>query len=229
MRQSESGNVFFYIFVAISLLAALSYAVAQGGRGSVKALTGERVHLVASEIIAYGDTVSKTVTQLRLRGTPVTSLSFANAFLSSGEYGVYNSDPGNEVFNPAGGAVVYSNPPEATTVINPFYDFLANNEVENVGTTCGASSCSDLVMSVSNVRLDVCLELNEILGIVNPAGAPPTDTDIRQIEKFKPGATPFGYSSTIGDEDAALDGQREACFQETGDSLYYYYKVLLPR
>src|SRR5688500_16139778 len=122
MREHESGNVFFYIFICIALLAALSYAVAQGSRSSVTTLTDDRRQLVATEIIGYGDIVSKAVTQLRLRGTQVDQLSFANTVLPSADYGDYDcidppdtcpagTGPQHEVFNPAGGAVVYSDPP----------------------------------------------------------------------------------------------------------------------
>lgn len=230
MRSNESGNVFFYLFLCVALLGALSYAVSQGGRSSVTALTEERQRLLATDIIAYSDTVVKAVGQLRLRGTAMTALSFANPFISSIEYGTYNADPDNEIFNPAGGAVVYTDPPaDATTTGTEEYLFLANNEVQGAGSTCGGAGCTDLLMVIANMRKDVCLRINTLLGVSNPSGAPPTDTDIDEATKFKPAANPFGYADTIGDEDSALDNQREACFEETGDSEFVYYKVLLAR
>ncbi len=228
-RQAESGNVFFYIFLGIALLAALSYAVANGGRATVQNLSDDRLNLVAAEVISYGDTVTKTVSQLRLRGTQLTELSFANAFLSTGEYGTYNNDPSNEVFNPSGGAVVYTDPPSDAVTAVVDWQFLANNEVELIGTTPNDASGSDLIMALPSVRQNVCIKINELLGVSNPAGAPPTDGDIDEDNKFEPGATPFGYDETVGDEDSALEGQREACFEETGDGEYVYYKVLIPR
>ncbi|MCB9990318.1 MAG: hypothetical protein H6867_02925 [Rhodospirillales bacterium] len=230
MRTSERGNVFFYIFICIALLAALSYAVAQGGRDSIASLSEERQELLATDIIAYSDTVSKAVTMLRLRGTPETALSFANPFISSGAYGTYNNDPGNEIFNPAGGAVVYSDPPEqATTTGTEEYLFLSDNEIEGVGATCGGDSCSDLLMIIANMREEVCTRLNDMLGVTNPAGAPPTDADIDESAFFKPAASPFGAPTTVGDEDTALVSKHEGCFEETGDNEFIYYRVLLAR
>lgn len=230
MRQNESGNVFVYIFLAIALLASLSYAVSQGGRVTGSQLTQDTRNLVATEILGFGDTVAKAVTQLRLRGTAMNSLSFANPFLSSGEYGTYGNDPDNEIFNPAGGAVVYQSPPTvATTSGTEEYEFLANNEIQEIGSTCGASSCSDLIMVIPNMQQSVCIRINELLDVTNPTGVPPTDSDIREAEKFIAGASPFGYDETVGDEDADLAGQKEACFEETGDSEFVYFKVLIPR
>lgn len=232
MRQNESGNVFFYIFISIVLLAALSFAVSQGGRSSITQLTQDTRSLVASEIIGYADTVSKAVTQLRLRGTTLNELSFANEFLSAGEYGTYNNDPANEVFNPVGGAVIYSDPPgDATTTGSENWYFLADNEIENVGTTAGTAASADLIMAVLNVRQDVCTEINDLLGVGTAGAAPPTDNDIDSDTKFEPialPASPMGYDETIGDEDAVLDGQREACYDQ-GGTQFIYYKVLQPR
>lgn len=233
MRQGESGNVFVYIFVCIALLAALSYAVAQGGRSSVTSLTEERQRLLATDIIGYSDSVSKAVSLLRLRGTPMNSISFANPFVSAGEYGDYNDDPANEIFNPAGGAVVYTDPPaEATTTGTEEYLFLANNEISGIGTTCGNANCSDLLIAIDNMRKDVCMKINDLLGVQNPPdgdgnAAPPNDTNIDEATKFLP-ATNFGYTATIGDEDSALADKREACFYE-GNSKHTYYRVLLGR
>ena len=229
MRYGESGNVFWYIFICIALLGALSFAVSQGGRSSISELTHDTRNLVASEIISYGDTVAKTVSQLRLRGTSVTALSFSNLVLPSADYGNYNTDPLNEVFNPSGGAAIYQDPPLEATTTATSYQILADNEIENIGTTCGASSCSDLILVIPDVKQSICIKINELLGVDNPGGLPPTDSNIDELSPFKAGVTPFGYSQTIGDEDNALAGQREACFEETGDNEYVYYKVLLPR
>ncbi len=234
MRAPESGNVFFYIFLAIALLASLSFAVSQGGRGSVTQLTGERVNLIATEIVAYGDTVGKTVTQLRLRGAAISEISFATPFLSA-DYGTPGDDAANEVFNPAGGAVIYQPPPPGATDSDQEYGFLGHNEIEGIGTTCGGAGCADLLMALPDIHEDVCLRLNELLSVENPERAgppdgpePPLDGDALDFSGlFEQPAGTFGYDETIGDEDAALTGQREACYDTGTQNIYY--KVLLPR
>lgn len=231
MKRGENGNVFFYIFLCIGLLAALTFAIAQGGRGGTGKLSEDRQRLAATEIISFGDTVAKAVTQLRLRGTAVTQLSFAVTFLSAG-YGTPGAAPANEIFNPAGGAAVYRPVPAEAADSAQDYQFLAGNEVENIGTTCGAKTCHDLLIAAPGLREEVCMKINDLLGITNPGGVPPQDTDIDETTLFAPGADPFAASGeTLGDEDAALDGKSEGCFAETGETPdeYVYYKVLLPQ
>lgn len=229
MRQNESGNVFWYIFICIALLGALSFAIAQGGRTSVSELTHDTRSLTASEIIGYGDTLAKAVTQLRLRGTAVNGLSFANTVFPAADYGTYNTTAASEIFNPSGAAAIYAPPPPEAQSAPADYQILSGNEIENIGTTCGTAACADLILAAPNLLQSVCIRINELLGVDNPGGVPPVDSDIDETATFKAGASPFSYAATIGDEDSALASQREACFQETGESEYVYYKVLLPR
>ena len=227
-RTAESGNVFWYLFLCAALLGTLTYAIAQGGRSSVTSLSEDKQELLAADIVAYADIVGKAVTQLRLRGTLVSEISFANSFLSAGEYGTYNADPQNEIFNPDGGAVVYTSPAALATVSGTEeFMFLSGNEIEQVGTTCGDASCSDLIMVLDNVRTDICTKINDIIGVTNPSNTPPTDSDIDLADKYIAGNA-FTHNEVIGDEDLALEGQREACF-EKADSDNTYYKVLWSR
>lgn len=224
-RHSENGNVMFYILLGIALLGALSFAIAQNSRSPLQTLTEDKRKLIATEIIAFGNTMASAVSQLRLRGTAASELRFSHPGLPDGDYGVFNTDPPNEVFNLSGGAVTYQSPPSgATTTSSEEFQFLANNAVEFVGTTCSAASCADLIMILPNVSEEICIRINDQIGIENPGGAPPTDTNIREAEKFQ---GTFGYHQTIGDEESVLEGQKEACIEETSDSEYVYYKVLM--
>jgi hypothetical protein len=228
----QSGSVIFYVFLAIALMAGLAFAVSQNSRSASSGLGDDRIRLLATETIGFADTVSKAVTQLRLRGIAVNAISFANPFLSEAQYGVYNARPANEVFNPSGGAVVYQAPQDGVTIApNAEYLFLAGNEIENIGRTCGAAQCSDVIMVLSGLRLDICTQINDLLGVPNPSGVPPMDTNIDLDDVFLAAVDPFSYNFTIGDEAAALSGVAEACFTETTSNpdIHTYYKVLMPR
>lgn len=229
-RPSESGNVFWYLFLCIALLGSLTYAISHSGRSSVTTLADDKQELLAAEVIGYADVVSKAVTQLRLRGTTVDQLSFANTFLSAGEYGAYNIDPFNEVFNPEGGAVVYTPPADNTTVAaGEQFMFLSGNAVHEVGTTCAGNSCVDLIMVLNDIRSGICTKINDLIGITNPGGDPPIDTALDITEKHIPGGS-FVYQDVIGDEDSVLQGRTEACFEKTTPPVKnVYYKVLWSR
>ncbi|HEY8190140.1 MAG TPA: hypothetical protein VIF12_05605 [Micavibrio sp.] len=226
MRQNESGNVMFYILIAIVLLAALSYAISQGGRTSAQNLTGDRERLLATEIVDYADTVKKAVQMLRLRGSQFSDLSFASDDLAG--YGVPDTAPVHEIFNTAGGAVIYKAPDNAALALPSDWIFTATNEVENIGTTSGAADNADLLMILQPLTKNVCVSLNDRLGVTNPAGDPPADADVDTTVPFT--GSP-GFAQTIGNEagSAALAGHNAGCFRETASGNYYFYQVLLAR
>lgn len=226
MRANDSGNALFYILIAIALLAALTAAIARSGRMSLTSLSEDRQKLLATGIVDYADSVSKAVSQLRLRGSQFSELRFAAAGLDSG-YGVPGAAADDEIFNPAGGAIVYkSASTDALTSVGS-WTFTAENEIENVGTTCGVASCSDLLMLLRPVVREICLKINDIVHVDNPSGKPPEDADIATGTLF---AGTAGYSKTIGDEagSAALAGKTAGCFKETASGEYFFYQVLSP-
>lgn len=225
MRAKESGNAMFYILIAIALLAALSYAVAQGGRTGAQNLTEDRQRLLATEIIDYADIMKKTVQMLRLRGSQFSDLSFASANLAG--YGVPGAAPAHELFNSEGGSLLYKKPDDDALASPSDWVFTATNEIENIGTTGGAAGNADLLMVLQPILKDVCTRINILLGVDNPAGDPPADADIDTT-------TPFtgsdGFAQSVGDDPgSALAGRNAGCFRETASGNYYFYQVLLPR
>lgn len=225
--NSQSGNAIMMILIAAGLLGALSMVIAQGNRGSTEGLSDDRQKLAATEIIDYAETVAKAVTQLRLRGTAIESIRFATPDLPTVDYGTFGDSPRHEIFNPRGGGVVYIAPPEITLVdTDAQYHFLNRNEVEKIGTTCSDDRCVDVLMVLEDIKESTCKTINDLVGVDNPSGNPPTESDIQESGYYK---GTFNFSRTIGDDDSALSGQSEGCFLETADTEYVYYKVLLAR
>jgi hypothetical protein len=227
MRSSESGNVIYFILIAIVLLAALSVAVSQGGRFSTTSLSADQQRLLATEIIDYGDTMAKAVAQLRLRGVQISQLSFAWTSLPAG-YGVYNASPATELFNPSGGGIDYKQPPANAMATPGDYIFTAANEIYQVGTTCGSASCTDLIMLAGPLKDGMCTTINTILGVANPSSLPPEDTDGDLTTLYAGTAT---YTATIGNKpsSAPLAGKTAACYRLSGSNQDYFYQVLIPR
>ena len=115
MRHSENGSAIFYIFIAVAMLAALSFAVAQSSRSTGKSLTEDRAKLAASEVISYGDTIAKAVGQIRLRGMQDYAMRFSHSNANA-TYGIYDTEPRAEIFNPQGGGVIYRRTPDLAGV-----------------------------------------------------------------------------------------------------------------
>ena len=231
-RKSERGNVLFYILIAVGLLASLSYAITQSNRGNTNQLEEERARIFASEILEYANVVANSVGQLRLRGVGQTSLCFDHASWGASNYNHAGcSDTRNQIFNLDGGGVTWANAPneamDPAAGPDNLWHFYGSNEIQNIGTTCGAASCADLVMLTDELSLGTCLALNNLVGVTNPSDAPPTD--LGQDETRYTGA--FSFAQVIGNEagGAALSGQKAGCFQNTSNSKYTFYKVLIVR
>lgn len=225
MRSSESGNVIFYLFVAVALLAALSFAVAQGSRSSGKSLTEDRARLAASEVISYGDTLNKATGQLRLRGISAESLRFSYPDAHA-DYGVFDTSPTAEIFNSQGGGIAYRAPPAlALENAAAVYEFTGANQVSLIGQDCAGASCSDLLMVLSGVKLEVCQLINYLLGFATKTATPPEESDT-DLTRF---AGTYTNTETLSDEEAVLTGKSAGCYRDANASAYTYYQVLLAR
>ncbi len=225
----ERGNVMFYILIAVALLAALIYAVTQSSRGSIQHVNEEKARLLASEIIQYANAMANATAQLRLRGIGEGNLCFDDAGWGGANYNHAGcGDDAARIFHLSGGGITWKNaPPEAmdsAATPDNLWHIYADNEIQEVGTTCGAAACSDLVLMTDELSEAVCIQINKSLGIGVAGDPPPTDADYGTTRYI--GA--FGYAETIGDEDSDLTGKTAACFRKAG-AQYAFYKVLIAR
>lgn len=240
-RRSESGNAMIYIFIAIALLAALSFAVSQSSRSAGKSLAEDRAALVASEIISYGDTVAKASGQLRLRGIKDYQLRFAHPDAPA-DYGTYDDEPTAEIFNPAGGGVLYRAPPPQAGSGPPLvYEISGDVAIDRIGLTgCTAPAhqpedCSELLIVVAGLRKEVCQMINDQLGLAHRNDEPPEDDALPTTPRFVGNASstpnPYTFTETIGDDgDSALLSQQTAgCYYNSGAASHVYYQVLIAR
>ncbi len=230
-RALQKGSALVYILIAVALLAALTYAISESSRGDAEQLSKERAKLLASEIIDYSSLVANGVAQLRLRGVTLAELCFDDDNWGSDDY----EHPGcvfdkNRLFSPQGAGINWTLAPKDAMSTKSLPDNLwaiyADNEVVNVGTTCEEDRCVDLLLMVDELSARVCRQINDLLGVENPGGAPPFDSGYGETTY----QGQFSYEQTIGDEPGgeALKGQSSACFRTTAEpSEYAYYTVLI--
>lgn len=214
-RNAQSGNVMFYIFLAVVLFGALSFAVSQSGRNSGDSAAVQQNRLRATELIDYGDTVARGVGMLRLRGTSLANLKFSSTGTTE-----------NDVFALDGGGVNYRAPSsDMTATGTESYQILTGNAVNGVGTTCAAAGCTDLLLVLGKITLPVCTTVNQLAGVNPPDFSPPEDSALDLTHPF---TGTMAYGAIIGDEapSRALSTQMYACFKNVADGFYYYYRVL---
>lgn len=233
IRNNERGSAIFYILIAVALLAALSYAVSESTRGNVQQLTAERARIHAGEIIEYGNIMSNAVAQLRLRGVDDTDLCFDDPAWGASNYNHGGcADNANRLYHPDGAGLTWTTPPANAMGTSPAPDNLwhiyGNNEIDEVGTTCAAADCADLILVVDELNQQTCIQINNLLNIANPLDVPPTDTDLGET-RF---TGTFAANNVIGNEagGANFQGRTAACFQKTAaPAEYVFYKVLIAR
>lgn len=243
--KSQSGNVLFYILIAVALLAALSYAVSETSRGNTQQVSNQQARLHASEILAYADTVAKAVVQLRLRGCLETELSFQNDVVTVG-YTNANA-PGDEschIFAFNGGGVLWQPIPAEFLDTShsaknwygqPFYP--AGTCVVDIGTTsnsaggfCDSDGDEDLLIIYPWIKREICLALNDLVDMNNPDGDPPTDNALAWSTSFSgsfSGALEIGNGADLN----SFRGKKSGCFEGSSHQAggYHFYHVLLAR
>tara|TARA_B100000780_G_scaffold271599_1_gene232711 strand:+ start:711 stop:1493 length:783 start_codon:yes stop_codon:yes gene_type:complete len=240
-RKNERGNVLLYIFIAIALLAALSYAVSSGNRGGTAEISSERARLAASEILEYTNNISNAVSQLKLRGCTDVEINFDTP-TSATDYSNPNAPVDNScnIFHITGGGLQYVDPQsiwlDSTSSAEDFYGeylFTGSSCVDFLGT--GSAGCdgdgsdaAELTIIVPFLQLEICQQLNGLSGFEDVTAAPPAEADDAWT------ATPaFKGSYPAPEQISQGDNQKAGCFAgksgSTPNGGYHFYKVLMAR
>jgi len=117
IHHPESGNVIVIIFVAVALLAALSFALSQGSRTGESNLSEQQASLLATEILDYSNSIRNAVRQLKIQGCNDTEISFENGIVTLYTNASAPADNTCHVFHPSGGGQTYMIP--TNNILNP--------------------------------------------------------------------------------------------------------------
>lgn len=231
--KDESGNVLFYILIAIILFAALSFTMSQMNRGGGGESNKELRQLQASEILQYTRALQTAVHNMKIEGIEDGQISFETPSVAG--YNYASCGDACKLFL-AGGGMAYMTPViddwlDGDQIASPNYGqwvFSGDNNVINVGT-----AAPDLLAILPWIRMDLCMEINNLMSITNPAAQPPKDSgDVDLVTKFQ---GTYTASQSIGGGDPQIEGQRVGCFQ--GDNnlstpaagTYHFFQVLIAR
>lgn len=222
--SSQSGNAFFMVLLAVSLFAALSYAISQQ-RDSGANLSKERTRLLASDVLDMGNKYSDAISQLRLRRVSNTKISFDNTIVV-GYTNATCTDDTCKVFAFDGGGKNWETPaPEISG--GEEWGFTGDLAIENIGTTD-----ADLVAVLPKLSLAICNRINMLIGLYGVTGAPPSFSGV-VANKF----TGTYAVIPIPLSDSLIQAQKSACVEMAApsgtafsgslpDPTYVYYHVL---
>jgi hypothetical protein len=238
--KDQSGNVLFYILLAIALIAALSYAVQQTSRsGGVAHLSDGQASTMATEILTYGNHVATAVSKLKLRGCTDTQLGMENSVVVGYINGLAPVDESCHVFSPAGGAITWVTPPTGMNNGTPWFISGRTTVHQDSGfASSNAASNVDLVMLLFGLPQALCQKINTRLGVT---GIPVNDGNFGDSTQFD---GTYSYAEDInGLPEAAQPspcsapstshhfcGRTAGCFrEESGTQRYIFFQVLLQR
>lgn len=240
-KNSQNGNAIVIILVAIALFAALGYAFSNTSRTSSKLFSDEETVAYANQVITYGNEVRSVIKRLQLRGCSDTDISFENNIVA----GYANTNPDSptdescHVFSVNGGGLTPKSPDDKLS--DSSFSGQGGYKTFNVyGRSCRESiTCysdtidnEDLILFYPYLKRDICLEINNRLGITNPLDDAPIDGGCSGLAGIKFNGN---YSEGVVLFATELEGHKAGCFRHTGGSCapvgdaYGFYQVLIER
>ncbi len=245
--KSESGNIIWFLLVAIALLAALTVVMTRSSDTAGQSGDREMLRIQASQILRDAKGWEQAIGRMSVQEISADDISFA----SSGLTGYTNSNCSGDscdLFRTAGGAQSYKDPDSAwldsAQSGESFYGSWiftgklcvqgVGNQTEAVGTDCSTNndpSDEDLAALLPYVRKNLCIELNRQLGVGTAGANPPTDTGDAwaAAPEFTGG---FSDGANIGVNNATLYRKPSGCIEGAGtppSGSYVFYHVLVAR
>lgn len=241
--DNEAGNAFLIVMLGIVLFATLAFTISRSMRSdNTTRLSNREIHLAVADILDYGQRVSRAVDRLRRKGCSESEISFNREGIDGWNAGdMYDntdapSDLSCHLFYPQGGNI--SGPerfPEqyiTTACVEDLSQCLAafgganwyqhrpafggKQAIGDIGTTA-----PDLYFLLPDLKLEICLKINDNLGITNPSGAPPSNFGTTyQNSRGYDGS--FSTGAGMG-----VTGENQGCVSDAGK--YFYYQALIVR
>lgn len=242
--NTNKGNALFLILIAIVLFAALSYAVTRSGRGG-GSIDKEKRILEAASLIEYANSIEKAISRLQLiNGCKYWEISFeTDQIIAWAQPGFVNpnapADKSCHIFDPNGGNVPMRH--DETGVL-PIFRGNSVIQVCGAGTTGwydGGQAHNDMVLYFPKLSKEMCLEINDKLGIPDVAGNPPARSTVGEgsFHLDAPNGDWTWNGNVLGHCDAAGDptgfwfGYWNGCtnFEDGSGAPYAYFHVMIAR
>lgn len=226
-KNSEQGNVLFYILLGLVLLGVLTVAIRNSG-GLEENIDREDYTLKAGQVQRYGQELSQAVNAVLGNGASETQIRFAHGSAAA-DYGTITTTPTNQVFSSAGGKANYQLPPDGVNDGSK-WEFFATTRIPQVG-----SNRAELVAVLPNVTQGFCTIINKQLGFTT--GTQPTDNTNGSTPDCVMGASTNRFTGTFLDSSPNLMDSTtfsrlpamQGCVSCASGSTYNYFYVLLAR
>lgn len=240
-KDMQNGSALLWILIGVVLFAALAFAVTRGMRGGNETVIASEVSKTrAIDVVQYGNALRAAVQNLRIEGVTPQLISFETPLLT-GYANTACTEARCKIFDPSGGGLAYRDPAkewlDSKQSAQPFFGqwyFPPNVCVEDIGS--GGAGCDsdgmdneDMIAILPWVRREICIEINNKLGVANPGGNPPVESG----DGWSGAGTQFTGTFT---DSVILEqpGQTAGCFAGNGTATppagaYAFFQVLMAR
>lgn len=220
--ESQSGNVFFFILLAIVLIGLVTVALRSGG-GSAD-IDNETVLINATTVRQYAGELERGIAFILHDGASENDIRFANRH--NADYGNINDQRTRQVFAAEGGGVEYRLPIPAISGASQ-WEFYGHTHLPGVG-----SDRPELVAVLPDVTEAFCTRINKMNNY--DQATQPTDNSgdcINAGAAFRfTSAVQFSTGGGIDTTDEAsftVQPAMEGCVQCGAD--YHFFHVLMAR
>lgn len=234
----QGGNVFFLILAAVAMFAALAWAFTQGSRTNAGSLTTEQTKLAAQELIAYGQTTADAFQKIRLRGCNENQYDYANTVwkrVNGTDVHLAGHNPsaasGCSLFSATDGKITptifprsyFSNVGPTGTQIEYGSGSVVSASLPNLGNPTSA----ELFFHVPHLSREVCLKINDVLGVKNPGSEPPSPTNTGFYVVY---SNSYRDTDVVSDASGSINGKTAYCLHDPATpGEYRFVSVMLVR
>ena len=220
--KNQNGGAIVWILIAVALFAALNFAINKGTRSGATNISAEQARLAATDIIAYGELMKRTVQTLQINGCSDTDISFENSVVAGYSNPNAPTDNSCHIYNINGGGLTFYDPPEQWfTTTNPAW---VNGEtsIKDIGT-----SDPELILWFNALNDNIC---NEIENKIRNRDASDETVSVHTVTDGFIGAYTTALSDNIGDDVGNLyESTLAGCITNTGTYPTAFYQVLIVR
>ena len=166
--SNESGNVIFFILLAVVLLGLITAALRSGNEGAN--IDRETVLIRASQVREYASEIERGLTFIMQDGASESDIRFAHPDAPS-SYGTISDTPTRQIFNELGGGVEYQLPSSDISSATS-WEFYGHTHIPDVGVSPPGHR-PELVAVLPLVSRDFCDQINKMNNYT--AGVTPED------------------------------------------------------
>lgn len=216
---STSGNILFYVLIAIVLFGALSFTLSRQSRNSSSDVLDEaKIELYSTQIITYSRQVQSVVDQMIISGSDIDDLNF----VQPGESGFNSGVHIHKVYHPEGGGLLPTTLPNeviAQVDTNPVAGWYLGR-FNNVEWT--DSTNDDVILTAYQIERSICESINK--KITGSTAIPALSGEMN--DHLLDTATNNDFTASVC---AACEGYMSLCVQNSTRLAFSFYTVVADR